>query len=187
MAKAAAVDLPARAWPELLPALLATMAASPPAPAGLRTATLQALGYVCEEMGRRDDDVLEQAAVNAVLTAVVAGMRAPDAEPGVRLAATCALSNALEFAATNFENEDERNYLMQVVCEGAVAADPRVREAAFECLAKIAAAHYEQLPRYMTDLFALTHRAVRSDDEDVAKMVGGRSAGACVWSRRRRA
>ena len=33
-------------------------AAPPPAP--LRTATLEALGYVCEEMGRREDDVLEQ-------------------------------------------------------------------------------------------------------------------------------
>lgn len=31
----------------------------------------------------------------------------------VRLAATQALTNALEFASTNFSNETERNYLMQ--------------------------------------------------------------------------
>ena len=69
--------------------------------ASLRTATLEALGYVCEEMGRRDDDVLEQDAVNAVLTAVVAGMRREERDAGVRLAATRALCNALEFASSN--------------------------------------------------------------------------------------
>lgn len=177
----AAIDLPAKAWPELIPSLLATMAdATPPRPAPLRAATLEAIGYVCEEMGRREDDVLEQDAVNAVLTAVVAGMKASGDTPddgAVRLAATRALFNALEFAATNFESADERNYLMQVggeargrgrsgecarvhrplpfslpsqvICEATVAREPRAREAAFECLVKVAAAHYEKLPAYM--------------------------------------
>jgi hypothetical protein len=39
---------------------MAPTAGAPPQPAPLRTATLEALGYVCEEMGRREDDVLEQ-------------------------------------------------------------------------------------------------------------------------------
>ena len=178
VAKVAAVDLPARAWPSLLPTLLGTMAstaAAPPADsadsassassaaasASLRTATLEALGYVCEEMGRRDDDVLEQDAVNAVLTAVVAGMRRDERDPGVRLAATRALSNALEFAAANFESADERAYLMQVMCEGAaLAPEARAREAAFECLVKVAAQHYDKLEPFMRDLFAVTARAV---------------------------
>ena len=107
--------------------------------------------------------------VNAILTAVVAGMRKDEPDAGVRLAATTALGNALEFAATNFEAEAERNYLMQCVCEGAAAPDARVRAAAFECLVKIAAAHYDLLPAYMAELFALTVRAVREDSEEVAK------------------
>ena len=178
VAKVAAVDLPARAWPSLLPTLLGTMAstAAPPADssadsassasstaasASLRTATLEALGYVCEEMGRRDDDVLEQDAVNAVLTAVVAGMRREERDPGVRLAATRALCNALEFAAANFESADERAYLMQVMCEGAaLAPEARAREASFECLVKVAAQHYDKLEPFMRDLFAVTARAV---------------------------
>ena len=180
VAKVAAIDLPARAWPELVPSLLSTIAATPPAPAPLRTSTLEALGYVCEEMAKLEEDVLEQATVNSVLTAVVAGMRAPAPtsdgaasttdDAAVRLAATRALYNALEFAATNFDNPGERTFLMQCVCEAACAPrDPRVREAAFECLVKIAASHYDKLPQYMQDLFALTYRAVREDGEDVAK------------------
>jgi importin subunit beta-1 len=41
-------------------------------------------------------------------------MRKEEQDNDVRLAATKALYNAIEFASTNFRNETERNYLMQV-------------------------------------------------------------------------
>ena len=43
------------------------------------------------------------------------GMRKEEQDNDVRLAATKALYNAIEFASTNFRNETERNYLMQVL------------------------------------------------------------------------
>ena len=46
------------------------MSATPPN-SGLQQATLQALGYVCEEMGYLADDVLSQEQINSILTAVV--------------------------------------------------------------------------------------------------------------------
>jgi len=58
---------------------------------------------------------------------------------------------------------------MQIICEGTVAQDARVREASFECLVKIAANYYEKLPAYMQQIFSLTHRAALEDEEDVAK------------------
>lgn len=67
----------------------------------------------------------------------------------VRLAATGALFNALEFAQTNFENADERNYIMQMICQGTIAPEANLREASFECLVKIAAHYYAKLPAYM--------------------------------------
>ena len=42
-------------------------------------------------------------------------MRKEEQDNDVRLAATQALYNAIEFASTNFRNETERNYLMQVL------------------------------------------------------------------------
>ena len=39
----------------------------------------------------------------------------------VRHAATVALLNALTFAHNNFSNAAERNYIMQVICEGTLA------------------------------------------------------------------
>lgn len=77
------------------------------------------------------------------------GMKKDETDSQVRLAATVALYNALEFAQTNFDNDAERNYVMQMICEGTIAPDPKVREASFECLVKIAAHYYSKLPAYM--------------------------------------
>lgn len=52
----------------------------------------------------------------------VQGMRKEELDMEVRLAATQALFNALEFASTNFSNETERNYLMQARAHAASAA-----------------------------------------------------------------
>ena len=70
IAKVAAIELPRGEWRELIAALLANMSTTPPN-SGLQQATLQALGYVCEEMGYLADDVLDQEQINSILTAVV--------------------------------------------------------------------------------------------------------------------
>lgn len=134
---------------------------------GLRHATLEALGYVCEELGAFEEDYLQQDQVNAILTAVVASMRPDESDMELRLAATTALNNALEFAHSNFENEGERNYLMQMICYGTQASDERVRQSSWECLVRIASFYYVHLPTYMGDIFALTQKAVREDEEAV--------------------
>lgn len=113
IAKVAVIDLPRQEWPNLINALLTNMS-SPTPHHGVRQATLEALGYICEEMGGVDADVLAADQINMILTAVVAGMRPEEPSADARLAATTALQNAIEFAQHNMENEQERNYIMQV-------------------------------------------------------------------------
>lgn len=168
LAKVAAIELPGQQWSDLVSLLLGNMSVQPP-DSGLRQSTLQALGYICEEMGAINDDVLSQQEINSVLTAVVQGMQKNEEEDSVRLAATEALYNALEFAHSNFSNESERNYLMQVICEGTKSNDVAVRKASFECFVKIAASYYDKLPPYIEAIFQLTSVAVRQDNEEVAK------------------
>eukprot|EP00250_Pteridium_aquilinum_P016455 c23110_g1_i1 orf=172-2769(+) len=163
IAKAAAIDLPLGAWPDLIAVLLANMGADQSTL--LKQASLETLGYVCEEVSL---DVFTQEQVNAILTAVVQGMNSSEGSNEVRLAATIALCNALEFAHTNFENDMERDYLMRVVCEATLSPDVRIRQAAFECLVSISTTYYEKLAPYMKDLFAISARAVREDEEAVA-------------------
>ncbi|XXG39802.1 hypothetical protein AAC387_Pa01g0668 [Persea americana] len=164
IAKIASIEIPRKEWPQLIGCLLANMTQSEK-PAPLKQATLETLGYVCEEISPRD---LEQDQVNAVLTAVVQGMTLADHASEVRLTATRALYNALDFAETNFENEMERNYIMTVICEAAVSKETEIRQAAFECLVSISSMYYDVLEPYMQTLFNLTANAVKVDEEPVA-------------------
>lgn len=93
------------------------------------------------------------------------------AEPSnhVRLAATTALLNSLEFTRANFDKEQERNFIMQVVCEATQAEDIQVRVAALQCLVKIMSLYYQHMETYMgTALFAITLEAMNSDQDEVA-------------------
>ncbi|KAK9860363.1 hypothetical protein WJX84_011194 [Apatococcus fuscideae] len=167
IAKVAAIELPVKQWQELIPKLLESMQ-TPTGCTGLKQATLETFGYVCEEMGRFDEVILDQEQVNNVLTAVVQGT-AQQEDKNVRLAAITALFNALEFAHTNFENDGERDYLMQVICQCTTDAMVQIKERSFECLVRIAALHYDKLRPYMQEIFNLVQRAVKDQEEDVAK------------------
>lgn len=167
VAKIAAIELPRQQWPELIGTLLANMGTPEnPQPVQLKESTLESFGYVCEEIA--GSDALAQEQVNFVLTAVVQGMNEGEADADVRLAATHALYNALDFAQTNFENDYERDYIMRVVFDAARCADARVRRAALECLVSIATLYYEKLAPYMQRIFDLTAKAAREDEEGVA-------------------
>ena len=72
------------------------------------------------------------------------------------------------FATVNFENDQERNMLMQVVCQGTQSPEIRIRTASFECLHEIAAIYYSKLPAYMTELYNITVKAIKEDQEEVA-------------------
>ncbi|KAG2444792.1 hypothetical protein HXX76_001535 [Chlamydomonas incerta] len=164
IAKIAGIDLQAKEWPNLIPSLLNNMGAQPPAPVGTRQATLMTLGYICEEV---DESLLSPENVNMILTAVVAGM-GPGEPDEPRLAAIHALTNAIHLAKNNFEVENERSYLMQVVCQGTQATSEQMRVAAFQCLQNIADNYYPKLQAYMTELYGMTTKAIKEDTDEVA-------------------
>lgn len=165
IAKIASIEIPRQEWSDLIGCLLSNMNQQDASTAPLRQATLQTLGYVCEEVSPDD---LEQAQVNAILTAVVQGMSQTEQNFDIRLAAVRSLYNALDFAQTNFENEMERNYIMKVICEAATAKESEIRQAAFECLVSISSTYYDVLQPYMDALYNLTANAVSTDEEPIA-------------------
>ncbi|KAL8129418.1 hypothetical protein V2J09_018573 [Rumex salicifolius] len=164
IAKIAAIEVPRKEWPDLIGSLLNNMTKQD-STAPLKQATLETLGYVCEEISHLE---LEQKEVNSILTAVVQGMGLAEQSAEVRLAATRALYNALAFAQTNFENKVERDYIMNVVCEIAISKEVEIRQAALECLVAIASMYYDFLEPYMEKLFLLTANAIKADEEAVA-------------------
>ncbi|KAI9096802.1 hypothetical protein K1719_025981 [Acacia pycnantha] len=162
IAKVAGIELPQKQWPELVGSLLSNIHQIP---AHVKQATLETLGYLCEEIS---PEVLDQDQVNKILTAVIQGMNVTDGNNDVRLAATRALYNALGFAQANFSNDMERDYIMRVVCETTMSPEVKIRQAAFECLVSIASMYYEKLAPYIQDIFNITAKAVRGDEEPVA-------------------
>ncbi|KAH6689501.1 armadillo-type protein [Plectosphaerella plurivora] len=163
----AAIELPRNEWQDLLATLVKNVSEGAD---HQKQASLTTIGYICEGQ----DPELRAALTahsNAILTAVVQGARKEETNGEVRFAAITALGDSLEFVASNFKHEGERNYIMQVVCEATQADDSRIQQGAFGCLNRIMALYYENMRFYMEKaLFGLTILGMKSEDEDVAKL-----------------
>lgn len=157
-----AVDLPAGRWQNLLTTLL-NFVVSPEAPDGTKVASLDALGFLCDEM---DTGAMAPEQVNNILTAIVDGMQ-PHRSVDIQRSAIKAMRNSLEFAEQNFQNEGERNMIMQMACQGTQSPDETIRKTAYECIAMVASLYYEYLPAYIETIFQLTSQAIAQDAPEV--------------------
>lgn len=83
------IELTHNQWAELIQGLVNNVTTSGSDP--LKESSLEALGYICEEI----DTATLAPQSNLILTAVVQGMRKEEPNPDVRLAGTRALLNAL--------------------------------------------------------------------------------------------
>ena len=150
------IDLEARAWPELVPGLLAS-ATTGQLSDDVKVHTLEAMGYLCETL--RPEDVPEES-VNYLLTGIVENMKEGKSD-ALRLAATRALYNALEFAIRNMERKAERDEIVRRMCEATLHARPEVRRTGFECVVRMAHLYYAYLAEYMDTFYRLTFNAVK--------------------------
>ncbi|KAJ5088680.1 Armadillo-like helical [Penicillium angulare] len=163
----ASIELPRGEWPDLMNILVQNVASGSD---NLKQSSLATIGFICES---QDADLRQSltAHSNAILTAVVQGARREEPNMDVRYAAIAALSDAVDFVRTNMDNEGERNYIMQVVCEATQAEEVRVQAAAFGCLNRIMGAYYEKMRFYMEKaLFGLSIMGMKSEEEEVSKL-----------------
>jgi importin subunit beta-1 len=167
IASIAAIELPNNLWTDLMPHLVRNVGEGED---HLKQSSLTTIGFICESDDLDLRDSLSQHS-NAILTAVVQGARKEEPNPEVRNSALSALGDSLEFVRTNFENEGERNYIMQVICEATQADDTRIQSGAFGCLNRIMALYYDKMRFYMEKaLFGLTIMGMKNEEEDVAKL-----------------
>jgi importin subunit beta-1 len=167
IASIAAIELPREQWPDLMQTLVENVGNGSDQK---KQASLTTIGFICETDEQDLRDSLAQHS-NAILTAVVQGARKEEPNIEIRNAAITALGDSLEFVRTNFENEGERNYIMQVVCEATQAEDSRIKQGSYGCLNRIMSLYYEKMRFYMEKaLFGLTIQGMKNEDEDVAKL-----------------
>ncbi|KAJ2953692.1 hypothetical protein O0L34_g1309 [Tuta absoluta] len=164
VAYVAVAELPVGQWNDLIPILLENVVNAQSTELK-REATLEAIGYICQEI---DAEVLTEQS-NPILTAIIHGMRSTEPSNHVRLAATQALLNSLEFTKANFDKENERNFIMEVVCEATQSTDMRISVAALQCLVKILSLYYQYMEPYMGQaLFPITLEAMKSDVDEIS-------------------
>jgi len=167
IAALATIELPRNKWPELMPALVRNVGEGLDA---LKQSSLRTIGYIAESEDPGLRESLTQHS-NAILTAVVQGARKEEPNQDVRYSAMVALGDSLEFVRTNFENDGERNYIMQVICEATQSTDSRIQAAAFGCLNRIMSLYYDKMKFYMEKaLFGLTIVGMGRPEDEVAKL-----------------
>ncbi|TKR93738.1 hypothetical protein L596_008142 [Steinernema carpocapsae] len=170
IAAIACTEIPMNFWPTVIEELKSNVtdaqrhtALGPEGSILLKEGSLEALGYICQDI----NTVAIEAQSNSILTAIVHGMGKAEASNSVRLAATNAMLNSLEFTRTNFSNERERHIIMQVVCEATQCSDDPVRVAAMQCLVRIMSLYYQYMEHYMANaLFPITIEAMKSKVDD---------------------
>ena len=168
-AEVAAVELPFQAWNEFLPTIVDYITNNTH-PDVVKISSLECLGFTCERIASLEDESIPEitpAVTDKMLTAIVDGMQETRAD-SIRLSATIALKNSLLFTKKNMESIDERNIIMQAICQATQSKDVKVRASSFECLVQIAYQYYDKLSDYMNALFQLTTKAIEMDEEEVA-------------------
>uniref|UniRef100_A0A8C6XNI3 Importin N-terminal domain-containing protein n=1 Tax=Naja naja TaxID=35670 RepID=A0A8C6XNI3_NAJNA len=96
----ACAEIPMNQWPELIPQLVANVT-NQHSTEHMKESTLEAIGYICQDI---DPEQLQDKS-NEILTAIIQGMRKEEPSNNVKLAATNALLNSLEFTKANFDKE----------------------------------------------------------------------------------
>ena len=160
----AGLELPEKKWPDLLKSLSDKVCDQTGQTSDtVKEASLEAIGYICADV---DTDVVAEY-TSSVLTAIVHGMKS-GANIYIKLAATNAMFNSLEFIKDNFEKPNERDYIMQVICELTQQTDSRQQVASLQCLVKIVTLYYDFMENYMgRALFGITQGAMKSDEDGV--------------------
>uniref|UniRef100_A0A3B3TBZ1 Karyopherin (importin) beta 1 n=1 Tax=Paramormyrops kingsleyae TaxID=1676925 RepID=A0A3B3TBZ1_9TELE len=158
----ACAEIPVAQWPELIPQLVANVT-DPSSTEHMKESTLEAIGYICQDI---DPEQLQDNA-NQILTAIIQGMRKEEPSNNVKLAATNALLNSLEFTKANFDKETERHFIMQVVCEATQCPDNRVCILKNLCFMLILIENVCESHSHCSP-FQITIEAMKSDIDEVA-------------------
>jgi len=163
VASIAAAELPHGQWDNLLPSLVLNIE-NAQSSFQLKEASLEAIGYICQDI---ESQHLEKFS-GSILQAIVHGMK-DEASTNVKFHATNALLNSLEFIRANFEKEEQRNVIMEVVCNATQSQQKKVKVAALQCLVKIVSLYYEYMEAYMGPaLFTITIDAMKSGEDEIA-------------------
>lgn len=194
----AVVELPQNLWPDLLEVLIRNTSDIRVLSSTemFKEATLAAIGYICQDvrshcLEEKFNDILTAivrfmkldepsnhvrlAATNALFNSLV--LARANFEKEARLECFSLFHHVFHHPFSYFvydlanclSLQNERDVIMQVVCDATDAPDIRVWRAALQCLIKIVSLYYQYMRKYMDPhLVRITLKAMKSNEDEIA-------------------
>lgn len=136
IASIAAIEIPRGEWTEVITNLCTNASSEVP---NVKLASLQTLGFICEELEPKD---LTNELKNAVIVALTTNIDKDENQkaqgyPATKLAVQ-ALLHSLPYAAQNFKVENERAFIMAKIFSAMEVSDVDIRENALQVLVELA-------------------------------------------------
>eukprot|EP00056_Hartaetosiga_gracilis_P001488 m.45285 g.45285 ORF g.45285 m.45285 type:complete len:554 (+) comp10662_c0_seq1:302-1963(+) len=160
-------------WENALPDVLARL--SDDAPEDLIVAVLDTVGYMTGDINDINPDLLQPHS-DSVLNTVIGAMTSETTSSRVQSASLKALTNSLEFCKSNFEDDDERAYIINSVGKLSMVEDPTVVSESVKCLTEIVDLYYGYIGDFMDAIHSVVGEAMTSEHNDIAL------AGVEFWS-----
>lgn len=161
----AAIEIPRGEWLDLISNLCNNAGHSEH---HIKLASLQTLGFICEELEPQD---LSSELKNAIIVALTTSINIQEGEKGHGFPATKlavkALLHSVPYAAQNFKVEHERSFIMQCLFSALTIPDIEIRENAMQTLVEIVRQEYESVEFYFQKIAEVTAKAATSDEQKV--------------------
>jgi importin subunit beta-1 len=148
-------DLPTHSWEGLLSVLIQNTSNSNTC---YKTASLITLGYICEGIG---SGVLSKEQGDMILTGICASLAPQETDFSVRTVAMQALLNSLKFYKANFENEEERRYIMSLLIQNLEQRDMNIRIITLRALCEISSLYYSYLGAHLAEIAKITYDLIQ--------------------------
>lgn len=133
LAAIACIELPRSEWDELVPTLCAHSKVTE-LNTDLRHASLQTLGYICEDMDPKHlNDEMKNQIIQVLVTNITDDVNAVE----ITRVAVKALQVSISYATKCFADETDRRFIMEKILASCAHPDEDIKENALMCLRDI--------------------------------------------------
>ena len=159
----AAVELPLKEWHEVIPTLAANAQNTNQL---FKIATLETLGYICEEL---EKSALSESEVDTILNAIVPNAMPHIESPEVKLTAMTALYACIPFCEKNFKIEADKNVLLSNIILSCQSPSNELKVKAMQCLLEVVRCFYDYIGGPTLELLghATFNEIKKRDNEEV--------------------
>lgn len=163
LAAIACIELPRGEWNELIPTLCAQSKVTE-ANTDLRHASLQTLGYICEDLDPKHlNDEMKNQIIQVLVTNITDDANAIE----ITKVAVKALQLSISYATKCFADETDRRFIMEKILKSCAHPDEEIKEHALICLRDIGEQEYFCIEEYFQQVCQVTGAAAKAEPAKV--------------------